>query len=45
MGFRERCKCNSERRLGVDFPETDFERGENSLRSSSMPRTELDVIG
>jgi hypothetical protein len=24
----------------MDFPETDFERGENSLRSSSIPRTQ-----
>jgi hypothetical protein len=40
-GFRDRWECNSDRRLGIDFPDTDFERGENSLKSNSMPRTKV----
>jgi hypothetical protein len=40
-GFLDRCECNSERREGTDLPETDFESGENSLRSSSIPSTKV----
>lgn len=45
-GFLERWECNSERRDGTDLPDTDLESGENSLRSSSIPRTnDMSTVG
>jgi hypothetical protein len=38
-GFLERWECNSERREDTDLADADLERGESSLKSSSIPRT------
>jgi hypothetical protein len=40
-GLRDLWACNSESRLGIDFPDTGLDRGENSLRSNSIPRTKI----
>ena len=40
-GLRERWEYNSERSEGIGLPETDWDSGENSLRSSSIPRTSI----
>ena len=40
-GLSERWECSSDKREGIDLPETDLDNGENSLRSSSIPRTRI----
>jgi hypothetical protein len=44
IGRRDLWACSSDSKEGIDFPETDLEIGENSLRSSSMPRTTVSNI-